>query len=126
MPEARLEIGARRGIERLPRRTEYVVHDGRHLRLTDVAGCDALRLQARMFLARLLRLAFGATSTAAANALELWLRHAHYLVGDAVRFVLERVIDGADLELRLKGTGKGRSRRRRSHGSPLRAVAGKY
>src|SRR5947209_12047106 len=44
-----------------------------------------------MFPARLLPPALGARSAAGASALELRLRHAHHLLGDAVCFLLIRV-----------------------------------
>ena len=71
-PEARLEIGARGRIERLPRRAEHVLHDGRRRagggwrRGGDIRG-----------------------------------RHAHHLVRDAVRRPLEAVARRCHPELRL-------------------------
>jgi len=43
MAEARLEKSTRRRIQRLPRRTQYVVHDRRHVCWFGSAGCVPLQ-----------------------------------------------------------------------------------
>ncbi len=89
--EARLHEGTCGGIERLARGAQHFLDDGWCCNLSRVAGLDALPLQALMFPARLLCLAFGAPSTAGTSALELRLWHAHHLFGDAVCFLLVNV-----------------------------------
>ena len=77
----------------------------------------ALSLQALMFLARLLRLTLGAPSAAGASALELRLRHAHHLFGDAVCLLLIFVSRLVDRQFRLY-----RSCCRRMYGNPAKIV----
>jgi hypothetical protein len=74
-------------------------------------------LQVLVFVILLLRLTefflYGAVSAFAAELRrrdDRALRggHAHDLVGDTVRRMLERIVSGADFELRLNGTGQAR------------------
>ena len=70
---------------------QHVADDGRRWHLSRLAGLDALRLQALVFVVWVLRLTFGAPSAAGASAPSLGLRHAHHLLGDAVCFLLVAV-----------------------------------
>ncbi|HEV8579670.1 MAG TPA: hypothetical protein VGX68_11380 [Thermoanaerobaculia bacterium] len=69
--------------------------------LSRIAGLDPLRLQAVVFLTRLLRLTLGTRTTAGASTLELRFRHAHHLVGDPIRFLLVNVCRAIYRQLRL-------------------------
>src|SRR4051812_270638 len=97
MAEAWLEVVERRRIERLPRRAKHLMHEG---------GClvgDGFR-PSRLLL-EFFRLLAGGTFAAGLRRCgrdgDAGSGHAHYLVGDTVRLVLQWVIDGADFEFWL-------------------------
>src|SRR5262245_24373696 len=102
VPEPRLEISARRRIERLPRRTEYLIHDRRHLTGGDRSHPRRLLLKFFFFLS-LAGSAFAAHLRWRGTKRHLRHRHAHHLFGNPIRLMLQRIIDGADFEVRLNG-----------------------
>src|SRR5271169_6540741 len=97
-PEARLEIGARRGVERLPGRAQRLMHAG--WRLAD-GGMPRGPLFLKFFLLIASR-AFAADPRRRGGHRGPRGGHAHHLVGDAIRLMLKRIIHRADFELRLK------------------------
>ena len=76
------------------------MHDGLSLaaRGDERAGRLGLELPAFLFLTGF---AFSADLRWSRGVGEFGVRHAHHLVGDAVRLVLERIVDVSDSELRL-------------------------
>src|SRR5262249_43482303 len=100
VPEARLEIRPRCRIERLPRRAQHLVYGrwrparggwrhGRFFSKSPFAG----ELQRR------------------GSEGDIRVRHAHQLLGDSIRLMLQRIIDGPDFEFRLNGSGETRYRK---------------
>jgi len=98
-PEMRLEEGARRGVERPPAVGEHVVY-GRRNRLTVV------RTRARLS-AHLIVFGFAGAARAPQRSARVCVRdlvrgHSHHVVGDAIGFALERIVDRSDRQLRLQ------------------------
>ena len=125
MSEARLEEVTASSIEWLSRRAQCPMHDRRGL------GFGGL-WPIRPFLKPLLLLARGAL---AADLLGRRIRggHArrgrqHYLVGDAVSLMLQRIVNGADFKFRLNGTKEPRcqigERRLKSARTVQRRISG--
>jgi hypothetical protein len=99
IPEARLEIGARRRIERFPRRTERLMHTAG--RFPD--GGQRSSLLYLKLLLLLASIAFAADLRRRGGGCNPWHGHAHHLIRDAVRLVFERIIHLPNSELRLYG-----------------------
>jgi hypothetical protein len=98
-PEARLEVGSRRCIERLASRVEHFMNDGG--RLAD-GGLRLGRLFLKFFLL-LAGVAFAAELGPRGRDGGSRVGDAHHLVRDAIRLVLERIIHLSDYELCLYG-----------------------
>jgi hypothetical protein len=92
--EARLHKAPGFRVEGLTRQSQHFMDDRWDVGFTNVVILKALGLQAIKFIAWLLRPALGASSAAGTSALELWLGHAHYIVGHAICFLLVDVSRG--------------------------------
>ena len=97
--EAWFEIAPRRCVQWLPRRAQRLTHAFGRCSVADVERC---RLFLNFFLLG---------CAAELDPRNLRLRHAHHLIGGAVRVMLQRIIDSAHLE-----SGEARHR---SGGSPV-------
>jgi hypothetical protein len=101
--KARLEEPASGAVKGLPGRTEHVVHDAGYPAASGIRCRHWLELQ----LSRLCRCAASALATDVRRTRSggaLRARHAHNLVGNAVRLILERIIGLPESELRLYNT----------------------
>jgi hypothetical protein len=101
MAKPRLEEFASCCVQRSPRFAQHLVHDRRRLNAHRLRRCCRLHLQ---FLLILL-LAVGALAAdLRRRGGDGWrrARPPHDCVGDGVRLTLERIVDGADLELGLE------------------------
>src|SRR6266567_7503681 len=77
------------------------MHDGRRFGECGAGWADVLHPDRLVFPVGVFFAAFAADSAAGALALERGLLHTHYLVGNAVGFMFERVVYIADCQLGL-------------------------
>jgi hypothetical protein len=108
VPESGLKVGSRSWVKRLPRQREHLMHDARCLAGGRLRPC---LLPWRVILI-LAIFAFAADMWRRKCKGDSRIRHAQDLVRDAIRFVLQRVVDGADVEFRLNGETSSCKRRR--------------
>ena len=98
--EARLEVGARCRVKRLTGSAKHLIHAGRRLAEGGFGSARFPFLQLLFFL-RLAGRAFAADLRWRRGRLNLWRGHAHHLIGDAICFMLKRIIGLSDHELSL-------------------------
>ncbi len=89
--EARLEESEHRGVERPPWGAQHLSHNGGGFAGGDFGPSDPQGFRRRRMCAADLRW----------RANEAWVGQAHHLVGDAVRLMLESIVNRSDKELRL-------------------------
>jgi hypothetical protein len=106
--EAGLEKGARRFVQRLPGRAQNIIYAGRGLTEAGRGRGNVLSLNLFFFLFAGLALSAYPRRRGGSGYPDHRGGHAHHLVSDSVRLLLQRVIQLSDGELCLNDPSQGR------------------